>query len=134
MVLTDNIMWPGRFNPSVQCLGDISLKVYYIFYNNAFFMFCRQNRAYSKYANHWQAYPVKEAKEYDYVPHMMLKMIQTLEEGGELVSLRRPLGIPEGDPRRIAPTIAKIPPPSTKEIVRKQRSRFTTTTGPSKSH
>ena len=80
-------------------------------------------RKYCKRTKHWHAQPVKEEKDYRYLPHLMAKVLHQRyadEESSSRSTERLP-----SDPKRIAPTIGgPRHPPSTADLVESRKSRF----------
>ena len=71
-----------------------------------------QNRPrFSKATGKWTTAPVKQAKQYTYIPELQSAIITTHLQTAEPLGTRRSL--PEGDPRRISRTLTNIPHPPT---------------------
>ena len=83
----------------------------------------RYSRVYSKVANHWSAVARKVPKDYLYVQDIMTLIVNKICQEG--VVLRGKASVAMDAPRRIAPTIAPVMPPATRDIVDKKLSRFT---------
>ncbi|KAJ8023852.1 hypothetical protein HOLleu_36413 [Holothuria leucospilota] len=66
--------------------------------------------------------PVKEVKEYDYLPDLMKGVYQKRLEDPS--TQRTPSVVGEDDPRRLASTIRPTQPPPTAELVKRHQSRF----------
>ena len=66
-------------------------------------------------------FAVKEAKTYPYIPQLKEQTIQMrlMDKEGY-----QELDLSANDPRRLASTIAPVPPPPTAQIVAEQKSRF----------
>ena len=62
----------------------------------------------------------ESGENYDYIPLLILKVFRKREEDADSVTRSVPLN--KSDPGLISKTIAHLPPPLTKEIVK--RSRF----------
>lgn len=61
-------------------------------------------------------------KQYTYIPKLLLKVFETRVSSKGTVDDR--IGMVDEDPRRIAPNISAIPPPSVKLLVESHESRF----------
>ena len=79
-------------------------------------------RKFSKRSKQWCAVKVLEPKEYSYIEMLFLKIFEKGANSTGGVSQR--IGILEEDPRRIAPNISLIPPPSVQSLVEAHQSRF----------
>lgn len=79
-------------------------------------------RKYSKSSARWTRVPVMEAKDYSYVPSLMLLVLQRC--AGDINPQRRSVVLGETDPRRIAATIQPSQPPSVAELVEAHASRM----------
>jgi hypothetical protein len=79
-------------------------------------------RKFSKRTKQWCAVKVLQPKQYMYIPNLLLKIFEkrATTEGG----VSRKVGILDEDPRRIAPNISVIPPPSVQSLVESHQSRF----------
>ncbi|XP_071792698.1 uncharacterized protein [Asterias amurensis] len=84
----------------------------------------KYHRAYSKHSQSWVVKPVMQKKKYNYLTDLMVSVFQARLDDTQL--LRRKTEMLANDPRRIASTIAPIPPPPTEELVAKHQSRFST--------
>lgn len=88
------------------------------------------NRAFSKATNQWVVKPVKEKKQYSYIPELLLDVIVSYCAGSK--KLRDPVEKAPSDPIHVAQTIAPKQPPQTKELVEKQEPRLRLKAGTSK--
>ena len=79
-------------------------------------------RKYSKRTKQWYVVKVFEPKAYTYIPELMKNVFMKKESSKASVS--QIIGIPSDDPRKIAPNIAAIPPPSAQSLKETQQSRF----------
>ena len=79
-------------------------------------------RKYNPWTRQWDVKTIKVAKGYEYIPvllsHILRRRTLDVEYVTQIVDLNT------SDPALIAPTIAHVPPPPTKEIAKRQ-SRFT---------
>ena len=78
-------------------------------------------RRYNRRTRQWDIKPIKVNKGYDYLPILMAKIINRRLHDTENVTRNVALNI--SDPGNIAPTIAHIPAPATKDIPQR-KSRF----------
>lgn len=76
------------------------------------------SRRWSKRAKRWKVVIVKEEKKYSYLPVLCAHVLKILDSGSA-----QPVTYVH-NPRNVAPTIAKIPAPSTSELVKDYISRF----------
>ena len=65
---------------------------------------------------------VLELKTYHYIPELIRKVFEKKNTSHVPVSQR--IGVLGEDPRRIAPNISAIPPPSVQSLVEMHQSRF----------
>ena len=79
-------------------------------------------RKFNPRTRQWDVKTIKVAKGYEYIPvllsHILRRRTFDVEYVTQIVDLNT------SDPALIAPTIAHVPPPPTKEIAKRQ-SRFT---------
>ncbi len=66
--------------------------------------------------------PEKAPKDYKYITELQESILQNRLQDERTVTRKRPLNA--DDPRKIASTIASVPPPATQELVAKHKSRF----------
>ena len=78
-------------------------------------------RKYNPQTRQWDQTIIKVRKGYEYIPLLMAKIIQRRQL--DLCGITQHVSLNESDPRRIAPTTAHVPAPTTKEIAQRQ-SRF----------
>lgn len=90
-------------------------------------------KLYSKRTNTWSVYAEKVPKEYSYIKDILTDIIE--RRLGDEEPLKRHIPMAQEDPRRIAPTTAKVPPPKTADILVEKRrlSRFKKTSVESES-
>lgn len=70
----------------------------------------------------WNTRMVKVSKDFQYIPIMMAKILkQRMDDTGPI---DRHISMSEDDPARIAPTIAQVPPVSSKELFQRHQTRF----------
>lgn len=79
-------------------------------------------RKFSKRTKQWCAVKVLEPKQYSYIVKLLLKIFTKRANSAGGVSRR--VGMLDEDPRRIAPNISAIPPPSVQSLVESHKSRF----------
>jgi hypothetical protein len=79
-------------------------------------------RKFSKRTKQWSAVKVLEPKAYNYIPNLLEKIFgkRASTKGG----VNRKIAVLEEDPRRIAPNISAIPPPSVESLLEAHKSRF----------
>ena len=81
----------------------------------------RYRRSYNKASSQWTVKKLKEPKGYQYLPQLMHEALQQRVRDDKTVG--RTVGISENDPVRLAPTLAKSGPPSTLELIARQKTR-----------
>ena len=82
----------------------------------------RHTRKYNQRTKEWNTKVVKVSKDFNYIPILMAKIFKRrIDDKGPV---DRNISLSEDDPARIAPTIAQVPPPSSKELFLKHQSRF----------
>lgn len=69
----------------------------------------------------WSVHPVKVEKNYSYVQDLIRHITSRIEDD---IGMNRPMELEADDPRRISAHLAPVPPPSTRDIVATQISRF----------
>ncbi|XP_073248846.1 uncharacterized protein [Porites lutea] len=79
-------------------------------------------RKYNQRTKSWNVKIVKQAKDYDYIWMLLAKVFRLRVEDNE--NMQRAVPMEADDPRRIAPTIAVVPPPPSRELFIQQSSRF----------
>ena len=79
------------------------------------------SRKYNPRTRQWDVKVIKVDKGYEYIPVLIAKILRRRMEDIDYVT--RNVSLNESDPALISPTIFHIPPPPTKEII-KRRSRF----------
>lgn len=79
-------------------------------------------RSWSKSAGDWTVVPVKADKDYKYISNLQKDVIYARLEDHRPMKRKREVA-PE-DPKKIAKTIAPIPPPPTSELAEKKITRF----------
>ena len=77
---------------------------------------------FSKRTKQWCYVRVMEPKPYLCIPKLLLKIFEKRINSKESVDKR--IGLVSEDPRRIAPNIAPVPPPSVKSLIEEHQSRF----------
>lgn len=82
----------------------------------------RWQRCYNKKSSRWSVHPVKVEKNYSYVQDLIRHIITSRIEDD--IGMNRPMELEADDPRRISAHLAPVPPPSTRDIVATQISRF----------
>lgn len=82
----------------------------------------RWQRSYNKKTSRWSVHPVKVEKNYSYVQDLIRHIITSRIEDD--IGMNRPMELEADDPRRISAHLAPVPPPSTRDIVASQISRF----------
>ena len=80
------------------------------------------SRRWSKKAGRWIPTIIKESKDFAYIPTMLALILSSRRHDDDTVS--RATQLSSNDPRRKAPTIAKLPPKPTKVLVDEKMSRF----------
>jgi hypothetical protein len=78
-------------------------------------------RRYNRRTRQWDVKHVKVEKGFEYIPVLISKVIQRRMHDDEYIT--RHVSLNASDPGHIAPTVAHIPPPATKDIP-KRKSRF----------
>ena len=87
-------------------------------------------QTFSKAANQWVVKPVKEKKEYAYIPDLLIDIISAYCDGSKKV--RDPIERNASDPIQVAKTIAPKQPPETKKLVETREPRLRLKAGTSK--
>ena len=77
---------------------------------------------YNQRTKEWYTRTVKVSKDFGYIPIMMAKIFKTRFD--DVNPIDRHVSLSEDDPARIAPTIARVPPQSSKELFIRHQSRF----------
>ena len=77
---------------------------------------------FSKRTKRWCYVRVMEPKPFLYIPKLLQKVFEKRINSEETVNKR--IGLVSEDPRRIAPNIAPVPPPSVKSLIEEHQSRF----------
>jgi hypothetical protein len=77
-----------------------------------------------KKTERWSASPVRTEKRYMYMTELLKKIVTLRLE--DRVGMAQKMILEPDDPRRISAVLAPVPPPTTREIVAEQRSRFGT--------
>lgn len=88
----------------------------------SFMVICRWQRSYNKKTSRWSVHPVKVEKNYSYVQDLIRHIITSRIEDD--IGMNRPMELEADDLRRISAHLAPVPPPSTRDIVATQISRF----------
>jgi hypothetical protein len=78
-------------------------------------------RKYNPRTRQWDIKKIKCLKGYNYIPVLMSKMLR--RRAFDFDGVTQAVDLNKSDPALVSPTIAHIPPPSTKEIAAR-RSRF----------
>ena len=79
-------------------------------------------KQYSKRTKHWHPEPVKAAKSFPYIPHLMATILKArVDDNG---SSERVVPLAEQHPCHLAPTIALCESPELAELVSQYQSRF----------
>jgi len=86
------------------------------------FYFIRLQRRRNKRTKRFDAYPVKEAKSYDFIEKVMDISVTARIEKPHL--MREKMVLAEADPRRIMPILSVEQPESTQAIYEKKTSRL----------
>ena len=79
-------------------------------------------RVWSKRAKRWKVFLVKAAKNYSYLPLLHALVLRFREQNQAKVHSKRTK--PDNHPTNIQPTIASLPPKSSKELYKEALSRF----------
>ena len=74
----------------------------------------RHTRKYNQRTKEWNTRVVKVSKDFGYIHMLMAKIFKLRIE--DLKPIDRHVSLSEDDPARIAPTIAEVPPVSSKEL------------------
>lgn len=82
----------------------------------------RHTRKYNQRTKQWNTRVVKVSKDFGYIHMFMAKIFKLRFE--DLQPIDRHVSLSEDDPARIAPTIAEVPPVSSKELYTMHQSRF----------
>ena len=82
----------------------------------------RYARKWIRRSKRWTAVPVLVPKTYAYVPQLLASMLQFYATG--TASIRRRSSLREDDPRKLAHTIAALPPMPTAMLVDEHVSRY----------
>ncbi|XP_068700031.1 uncharacterized protein [Montipora foliosa] len=83
----------------------------------------QHTRKYNQRTKEWNTRVVKVSNDFAYIPILMAKIFKQRIDDRNPVD--RHVSLSEDDPARIAPTIAQVPPVSSKELFIKHKSRFT---------
>ena len=83
----------------------------------------QHTRKYNQRTKEWNTRVVKVSKDFAYILILMAKIFKQRIDDRNPVD--RHVSLSEDDPARIAPTIAQVPPVSSKELFIKHKSRFT---------
>lgn len=82
----------------------------------------RYQRLFNKKSSRWTVVEVKTAKEYGHIrPLLNLVVSSRLEDN---VGMQKRATLEHDDPRRLSRTLARVPPPSTKDLVDQKKSRL----------
>jgi hypothetical protein len=84
--------------------------------------FSRYQRSFNKKSGIWSVHEVKVEKSFPHIPALVERIVERRLEDGEGMTGNAVLDLE--DPRRIARTLAPIPPPSTQQLVQERKSRF----------
>ena len=79
-------------------------------------------RKYNQRTKSWNVKIVKQAKDYGYIWMLLAKVFRLRVEDNE--NMQRAVPMEADDPRRIAPSIAVVPPPPSSELFIQPSSRF----------
>ncbi|CAH3141810.1 unnamed protein product [Porites evermanni] len=79
-------------------------------------------RKYNQRTKSWNVKIVKQAKDYGYIWMLLAKVFRLRVEDNE--NMQRAVPMEADDPRRIAPSIAVVPPPPSRELFIQPSSRF----------
>ena len=79
-------------------------------------------RKFSKRTNQWYAVKVLEPKSYKYIPNLLQRIF--IKRASTKGGVNKKIDVLKEDPRRIAPNISAIPPPSIESLVESHKSRF----------
>ena len=82
----------------------------------------KHTRRWSKKAGRWISVKLKVKKDYSYAPYLMAAILH--ERNIDPLPMKRKIPKDPKDPTSIAPSIAKLPAPNTKELANKQLDRF----------
>lgn len=82
----------------------------------------RHTRKYNQRTKEWNTKVVKVSKDFNYIPILMAKIFKQRIDDKSPIDLH--ISLSDDDPARIAPTIAQVPPQSSKELFLKHQSRF----------
>ncbi|XP_044170425.1 uncharacterized protein LOC114973185 [Acropora millepora] len=82
----------------------------------------RHTRKYNQRAKEWNTKVVKVSKDFQYIPIMMAKIFKRIID--DTSPIDRHISMSEDDLARIAPTIAQVPPVSSKELFLRHQTRF----------
>ena len=77
---------------------------------------------YSKWSKKWTPYPLKEEKQYEYIPHILNDILE--ERGYTIGPMDQAAENLPNDPRNLAPTIAAVPRPSKEDLQAELKSRM----------
>lgn len=87
-----------------------------------FYFINRLKRTFSKAANNWSVYPVKENKQYEYIPELMEAICKEYCSGKQ--ALRSKVQLEEHHPKLLAKTIAPSSPPPSSQLAKSKVSRI----------
>ena len=79
-------------------------------------------RKYNQRTKEWNSKVVKVKNTYAYIPLLMAKILHA--RSGDVGSVTRQVPLNDSDPALLAPTIARQPPPQSKELFIARKSRF----------
>lgn len=82
----------------------------------------RHPRKYNQRTKEWNTKVVKVSKDFQYIPIMMAKIFKRIID--DTSPIDRHISMSEDDLARIAPTIAQVPPVSSKELFLRHQTRF----------
>ena len=82
----------------------------------------RHTGKYNQRTKEWNTKVVKVSKDFQYIPIMMAKIFKRRID--DTSPIDRHISMSEDDPARIAPTIAQVPPVSSKELFLRHQTRF----------
>ena len=75
------------------------------------------HQKYRKASNKWDVTPVKEKKEYSYVPDIMKSILESCQDSS--IAMKQKVVLPAEHPANIQATIGHVPPAATNDIVKK---------------
>ena len=80
------------------------------------------HRKYRKQSKKWDAAPLKDRKDYKYIPELIAAKYEHRKQS--TITLKRTMRLPDDHPINIQATIAHTQPGDTADIVKNKRSRF----------